>query len=268
MAFAPSTSIRTEKEGRDIMVHFVGAGPGDPELLTLKGKRLLEEADVIIYAGSLVNPQLLAYGKPEAEIYNSASMTLDEVVEVMERAEREEKTTVRLHTGDPCVYGAHREQMDALDRLGISYDVTPGVSSFLAAAASLKKEYTLPGVSQTVILTRRGGRTGVPEKEKLESLAEHRATMIIFLSVGQIGEVAAELAPSYGWDTPAAVVCRASWEDEKIVRGTLKDIAGKVEQAGITRTALIAVGGFLGDDYELSKLYDSAFTHGFRKGTD
>ena len=189
------------------MVHFVGAGPGDPELLTLKGKRLLEEADVIIYAGSLVNPQLLAYGKPEAEIYNSASMTLDEVVEVMERAEREEKTTVRLHTGDPSVYGAHREQMDALDRLGISYDVTPG-------------------------------------------------------------EVAAELAPSYGWDTPAAVVCRASWEDEKIVRGTLKDIAGKVEQAGITRTALIAVGGFLGDDYELSKLYDSAFTHGFRKGTD
>ena len=231
------------------MVHFVGAGPGDPELLTLKGKRLLEEADVIIYAGSLVNPQLLAYGKPEAEIYNSASMTLDEVVEVMERAEREEKTTVRLHTGDPSVYGAHREQMDALDRLGISYDVTPGVS-------------------QTVILTRRGGRTGVPEKEKLESLAEHRATMIIFLSVGQIGEVAAELAPSYGWDTPAAVVCRASWEDEKIVRGTLKDIAEKVEQAGITRTALIAVGGFLGDDYELSKLYDSAFTHGFRKGTD
>ena len=166
------------------MVHFVGAGPGDPELITVKGKRLLEEADVIIYAGSLVNPQLLSLAKPGAEIHNSAPMTLEEVLAVMERAEAEGKTTVRLHTGDPSVYGAHREQMDALDERGIGYDVTPGVSSFLAAAASLKKEYTLPDVSQTVILTRKAGRTAVPEREDLKSLAEHRATMVIFLSVG------------------------------------------------------------------------------------
>lgn len=250
------------------MVHFVGAGPGDPELLTLKGKRLLEEADVIIYAGSLVNPRLLDYGKKEAEIHNSASMTLEQVLEVMDRAEKEGKTTVRLHTGDPSVYGAHREQMDALDRLGIAYDVTPGVSSFLAAAASLQKEYTLPGVSQTVILTRRAGRTDVPRGEELKSLAAHRASMVIFLSVGQMEEVAEELAPAYGWETPAAVVYRASWEDEKIVRGTLRNIGEKVRRAGITKTALIAVGDFLGDDYELSRLYDKAFTHGFRRGTE
>ena len=250
------------------MVHFVGAGPGDPELITVKGKRLLEEADVIIYAGSLVNPQLLSLAKPGAEIHNSAPMTLEEVLAVMERAEAEGKTTVRLHTGDPSVYGAHREQMDALDERGIGYDVTPGVSSFLAAAASLKKEYTLPDVSQTVILTRKAGRTAVPEREDLKSLAKHRATMVIFLSVGQLEEVAEDLAPSYGWDAPAAVVYKASWEDERIVRGTLADIAGRTREAGITKTALIAVGGFLGDDYQLSRLYDKTFTHGFRRGTE
>lgn len=250
------------------MVHFVGAGPGDPELLTLKEKRLLEEADVVIYAGSLVNPELLDYCREGAGIYNSASMTLDQVLEVMKEAEAMGQTTVRLHTGDPSVYGAHREQMDALERMGIPYDVTPGVSSFLAAAASLKKEYTLPGVSQTVILTRRGGRTEVPERESLKKLAEHQASMVIFLSVGQMEEVAGELAPFYGWDCPAAVVYRASWEDETIVRGTLREIGEKVRQAGITKTALIAVGGFLGNDYELSKLYDGTFTHGFRRGTD
>ncbi len=250
------------------MVHFVGAGPGDPELLTLKGKRLLEEADVVIYAGSLVNPELLDYCRADAGIHNSASMTLDQVLEVMKEAESRGETTVRLHTGDPSVYGAHREQMDALERMGIPYDVTPGVSSFLAAAASMKKEYTLPGVSQTVILTRRGGRTAVPEEESLQKLAEHRASMVIFLSVGQLEEAAGELAPFYGWDCPAAVVYRASWEDEKIVRGTLRDIGEKVRRAGITKTALIAVGGFLGDDYELSRLYDGTFTHGYRRGTD
>lgn len=250
------------------MIHFIGAGPGDPELLTMKGKRLIDEADVIIYAGSLVNPQVLKDAKEGAEIYNSAVMTLDEVVEVMEQAEAKGQTVARVHTGDPAVYGAHREQMDRLDRLGIEYDVVPGVSSFLAAAAVLKKEYTLPGVSQTVILTRMEGRTPMPEGEKLADLAKHQATMIIFLSVGQIELLSETLKESYSQDTPVAVVYKATWEDQKIVRGTLKDIAPKVRAAGITKTALTVVGGFLGDEYELSRLYDKHFTHEFRKGID
>ena len=251
------------------MVHFVGAGPGDKELITVKGKRLLEEADVIIYAGSLVNPELLEYAKPQAKICNSASMTLEEVIEVMEKAEGEGKTTVRLHTGDPSVYGAHREQMDRLEERGISYDVVPGVSSFQAAAASMKKEYTLPGVSQTVILTRLEGRTPVPEKENLKSLASHQASMVVFLSAGQTETVAEKLIEGgYPADTPAAVIYKASWEDEKIVAGTLADIGKKTKEAGISRTALIAVGGFLGNTYQLSRLYDRHFSHGFRQGTD
>ncbi len=250
------------------MVHFIGAGPGDPELLTIKGKRLIDEADVIIYAGSLVNPQVLKDAKKEAKIYNSASMNLDEVIEVMKAAEEKGLTVARVHTGDPAVYGAHREQMDRLDQLGIEYDVVPGVSSFLAAAAVLKKEYTLPGVSQTVILTRMEGRTPMPEGEKLADLAKHRATMIIFLSVGQIQLLSETLKESYSQDTPVAVVYKATWEDQKIVAGTLKDIAGKVKEAGITKTALTVVGGFLGDEYELSKLYDKHFTHEYRKGID
>lgn len=250
------------------MVHFIGAGPGDPELLTIKGKRLIDEADVIIYAGSLVNPQVLKDAKKEAKIYNSASMNLDEVIEVMKEAEEKGLTVARVHTGDPAVYGAHREQMDRLDQLGIEYDVVPGVSSFLAAAAVLKKEYTLPGVSQTVILTRMEGRTPMPEGEKLADLAKHQATMIIFLSVGQIQLLSETLKESYSQDTPVAVVYKATWEDQKIVAGTLKDIAGKVKEAGITKTALTVVGGFLGDEYELSKLYDKHFTHEFRKGID
>ncbi|RGY99041.1 precorrin-4 C(11)-methyltransferase [Clostridium sp. AM58-1XD] len=249
------------------MVHFVGAGPGDPDLITVKGKKRIEEADVIIYAGSLVNRELLGVAKEGAEIYNSAVMTLDEVVQVMEKAEREGKTTVRLHTGDPSIYGAHREQMDRLDSAGIAYDVVPGVSSFLAAAAAMKREYTLPGVSQTVILTRMEGRTPVPEKERLESLAAHQATMLIFLSAGQTEEVAKRLiSGGYPSDTPAAVVYRASWEDEKIVKGTLETIGKQAEQAGIRKTALIAVGGFLGSEYELSRLYDKHFSHEFRQG--
>lgn len=250
------------------MVHFIGAGPGDPELLTIKGKRLIDEADVIIYAGSLVNPQVLKDAKKEAKIYNSASMNLDEVIEVMKEAEEKGMTVARVHTGDPAVYGAHREQMDRLDQLGIEYDVVPGVSSFLAAAAVLKKEYTLPGVSQTVILTRMEGRTPMPEGEKLADLAKHQATMIIFLSVGQIQLLSETLKESYSQDTPVAVVYKATWEDQKIVAGTLKDIAGKVKEAGITKTALTVVGGFLGDEYELSKLYDKHFTHEYRKGID
>lgn len=250
------------------MVHFIGAGPGDPELLTIKGKRLIDEADVIIYAGSLVNPQVLDGAKEGAKIYNSAKMTLDEVIDVMKEAEEKGQTTARVHTGDPAVYGAHREQMDRLDQLGIEYDVVPGVSSFLAAAAVLKKEYTLPGISQTVILTRMEGRTPMPDGEKLADLAKHQATMIIFLSVGQIELLSETLKDSYSQDTPVAVVYKATWEDQKIVKGTLNDIAKKVKEAGITKTALTVVGGFLGDEYELSRLYDKHFTHEFRKGID
>lgn len=248
------------------MVYFIGAGPGDPELLTIKGKKYIDTADVIIYAGSLVNEHVLDSRKPEAEVYNSAYMNLEEVLDVMKKAEAKGLMTARVHTGDPSIFGAIREQMDALDACGIAYEVVPGVSSFLGVASALKKEYTLPGVSQTVILTRMEGRTPVPPKEKLLSLAEHNATMIIFLSVGMIDELAATLRQAYKETTPVAVVYKATWEDEKIVRGDLTNIAGRVKEAGITKTALTVVGDFLGDDYELSKLYDKSFTTEFRKG--
>lgn len=250
------------------MVYFIGAGPGDPELLTIKGRRLIDEADVIIYAGSLVNPDVLKGVKETARIYNSASMNLEEVIGVMSEAEAQGQQVVRVHTGDPAVYGAHREQMDALDKLGIDYEVIPGVSSFLAAAAALKKEYTLPGVTQTVILTRMEGRTPMPELEKLEDLAKHQATMIVFLSVGQIGPLTEKLMTSYPPETPAAVVYKASWEDQIIVTGTLTDIAQKVTDAGICKTALTVVGNFLGSEYDLSCLYNKHFTHEFRKGIE
>lgn len=248
------------------MIYFVGAGPGDPELITVKGKRLIEQADVIVYAGSLVNPQVLAGAKAEAEIYNSAVMTLEEVLAVMERGESEGRRVVRVHTGDPSIYGAHREQMDALEQKGIAFEVVPGVSSFLAAAAALKKEYTLPGVSQTVILTRAGGRTPVPEKEQIEELAAHQATMVIFLSAAQIGELCVRLRGEYPEHTPAAVVYKASWEDQMIIRGTLADLADKTKEAGIRKTALVVVGRFLGDEYELSRLYAQSFSHEYRQG--
>ena len=251
------------------MVYFIGAGPGDPDLITVKGKRVIEEADRIIYAGSLVNPQILEGAKPEARIYNSASMTLEEVVETIKKAEKEGLVTVRLHTGDPSLYGAVREQMTELEKRGIQYEVIPGVSSFLAAGAALKREYTLPGVSQSVILTRMEGRTPVPEKESLEELAKHGSTMVIFLSVGQIRELCRRLKKGgYGSDTPAAVVYKASWEDEIVIQGTLRDLAEKVEAAGIRKTALVVVGEFLGDSFELSKLYDPCFSHEYRKGAD
>lgn len=249
------------------MVYFIGAGPGDPELLTVKGKKLIDRAEVIIYAGSLVNPQILQDARADARIYNSACMTLEEVVEVMKKGAEEGKEVVRIHTGDPSVYGAHREQMDCLDRLSIPYEVVPGVSSFLAAAAALKKEYTLPGVSQTVILTRMEGRTPVPEGESIKSLAVHQSTMVIFLSALRIQHLSQELMQSYSPDTPAAVVYKASWEDEQVVQGTLSDIADKVKQAGIKKTALIVVGDFLGDEYQLSRLYDKQFSHEYRQGT-
>ena len=247
------------------MVHFIGAGPGDPELLTIKGKRLIDSADVIIYAGSLVNKKVLDDRKESAVVYNSAYMTLPEVIQVMKEPEAKGLSVARVHTGDPSIYGAIREQMDALDRLGISYEVIPGVSSFLAAAASMKKEYTLPGVSQTVILSRLEGRTPVPEKEKILSLAKHHATMIIFLSVGKIEVLVQLLSESYERDTPAAVVYKASWPEEVIVYGTLETIADKVKAAGITKTALVVVGDFLGNAYELSKLYDQNFETEYRK---
>lgn len=248
------------------MVYFVGAGAGDPELLTLKGKRLIDHADTLIYAGSLVNPEVLVGRKPSSKVYDSAGMTLEEVLAVMKETEQAGGTTVRVHTGDASIYGAIREQLDTLDKLGIAHEVVPGVSSFLAAAAAMQKEYTLPEVTQTVILTRMEGRTPVPERERIEELAKHRATMVIFLSVGRIAELAERLKTAYPETTPVAVVYKASWPDETIVTGTLADIAEKVQAAGITKTALVTIGDFLGDSYALSKLYDKAFTHEYRQG--
>jgi len=250
------------------MIYFIGAGPGDPELITVKGKRLLEEAEIIIYAGSLVNRKLLDYAKEGCSVHNSAEMDLEQVLEVMEQGEKQNKRIVRLHTGDPSIYGAIREQMDELDRRNIKYEVVPGVSSFCAAAAALKKEYTLPGITQTLILTRMEGRTPVPGQESIESLAAHNATMVIFLSVQQIEELVERLKKGYSEDTPAAVVYKASWPDQKIIRGTLKDIAGRVKAGSVRKTALVVVGGFLGDDYELSKLYDKSFSHEYRSARE
>lgn len=246
-------------------VYFVGAGPGDPELISIKGKRIIDEADVIIYAGSLVNKEVLRDAKNGAFIYNSASMNLDEVIEVTKNAVFSGKMVARVHTGDPSIYGAIREQMDRLDEYNIEYEVIPGISSFLATAAALKKEYTLPAVTQTLILTRMEGRTPVPDKERIEELAKHRATMIIFLSIGAIEELATRLKAGYEENTPVAVVYKASWEEQKIVRGNLNNIARLVKEAGISKTALVVVGDFLGDEYELSKLYDKNFSHEYRK---
>lgn len=251
----------------DIQVHIVGAGPGDPELITRKGAHLLETADVIIYAGSLVNPALLELAKDGAEIHNSASMTLPEVIRTIEAAVQVKKSVVRLHTGDPAIYGAIQEQMDELDAKGISYEVVPGVSSFLATAAALKQEYTLPGITQTVIITRNEGRTPMPEREKLRSLAEHQATMCIFLSITMLDAVVAELITGgYPASTPIAIVQRASWPEQKIVRGTLETIVEAVSDKDIDRTAMIVVSHALDADYELSRLYAPEFSHGFRKG--
>lgn len=250
------------------MIHFVGAGCGAPDLITVRGARLLSEADVVIYAGSLVNSKLLEYCKEGCEIHDSAYMTLEQVIDVMKKAESEGKTTVRLHTGDPSIYGAIREQFDALDPLGISYDVCPGVSAFSGAAASLKAEYTLPNVSQTVMITRMEGRTPVPDKEKIRSLAQHQTTMCLFLSTGLLEGLQTELiAGGFSPDTPAAIVYKASWPEEKIVRCRLSEIAQKATDNIITKTALIVVGYFLGDTYDRSKLYDPGFTTEFREAT-
>ena len=252
-------------------IHFIGAGPGDPELITVKGARLLGEAEVVVFAGSLVNREILTAYCPTAEVYDSASMTMEEVIGVMASAVASDRRVVRLHTGDPALYGAIQEQMAELDRLGISYKVIPGVTSASAAAAALKQELTLPEVSQTVILTRLAGKTPVPESERLSQIAQIGATVVIYLSVGMIAAVVDELlAGAYTPETPAAVVYRASWPDERIIEGTLADIAGKVFAAGIDRQALVMVGEVFGARRHglkaRSLLYDGTFTHGYRTG--
>jgi len=251
------------------MVHFVGAGSGAVDLITVRGAKLLGEADVIIYAGSLVNPALLDYAKEGCEIHDSAKMTLEEVLDVMYAAEEAGRTVVRLHTGDPCLYGAIREQMDELDRKGIAYDYTPGVSSFCGAAAALDAEYTLPDVTQSVIITRMEGRTPVPEAEQMEKLASHGCTMVIFLSMSLLDKLEERLIAggAYTVDTPAAIVYKATWPDEKVFRCTVGTLAATAKENGITKTALICVGGFLGAPYDRSKLYDPTFTTEFRKAS-
>jgi precorrin-4/cobalt-precorrin-4 C11-methyltransferase len=251
------------------MIHFIGAGPGAQDLITVRGARLLGEADVIIYAGSLVNPALLDYKKESCTVYDSAGMTLEEVIQRMAETERAGGMTVRLHTGDPALYGAIREQMDELDKLGIAYEVTPGVSAFSGTAAALHAEYTLPDVSQSVIITRMAGRTPVPEGEKLSKLASHGCSMVLFLSTGLLEEAQKELMEGgYAPDTPAAIVYKATWPDQRVFRCTVSTLAETAKANNITKTALITVGGFLGNEYERSKLYDPGFTHGYRVGTD
>ena len=248
------------------MVHFVGAGPGAPDLITVRGKQYLEEADVVIYAGSLVNPKLLEYTKDICTIYNSAKMTLEEVIHVIEKAEAEGKTTVRLHTGDPCIYGAIREQMDILDEKNIAYDYCPGVSAFCGAASALNLEYTLPDISQSVIITRMEGRTPVPEKEKMRELAGHNTSMAVFLSSGLTKELQDELLTGgYSEDTPCAICYKVSWPDEKIIMTTIKNLHNDMVSNSIAKTALILVGDFLGRKYNNSKLYDASFTTEYRK---
>ena len=246
------------------MVYFIGAGPGDPELITIKALKLLQNADVIIYAGSLVNKEILKYAPDSCATYNSAEMDLEQIVDIMSKAYVQGKIVIRLHTGDPSIFGAIREQMDELERRNVEYEVVPGVSSFCAAAAVLKKEYTLPEVSQTVILARMQGRTLVPGEQAIEKLASHKATMIIFLSIHMIDELVEKLKTGYSDDTPAAVVYKASWPDQKVLTGTLATISSLVKKNHITKTALLLIGDFLGDEYQLSKLYDKNFSHEYR----
>lgn len=248
------------------MVYFVGAGSGAVDLITVRGQKLLEKADIIIYAGSLVNPELLNHRKTDCEVYNSAVITLEDVMDVMLKGEVNRKMTVRLHTGDPCLYGAIREQMDLLDEKNITYEVCPGVSSFCGAASALNLEYTLPDVSQSVIITRMAGRTSVPEKETIASFAAHQATMVIFLSTGMVEQLCKQLIlGGYHQHTPAAIVYKATWEDEKKCICTIGTLAQVAEENQITKTALIIVGDVLShSEYSRSKLYHPSFTTEFR----
>ena len=247
------------------MIYFVGAGPGAPDLITLRGRDLLRRAHTVVYAGSLINPLLLNETPTGCLLYNSAGLTLQEVVEILRRAQGPGRTVVRLHSGDPSLYGAIREQMDALAKLGLASEVVPGVSSLGAAAAALKIEYTLPGVTQTVILTRLGGRTPVPMRERIDSLAAHGASMVFFLTSSMLPELCARLQEGgYPPDTPAALVYKASWPEEKVVRGTLTSLPQLGLEANINSTALVVVGNCLGDNYDLSRLYAADFSHSFR----
>ena len=252
------------------MVHIVGAGPGAPDLITVRGQKLLEAADVVIYAGSLVNTELLAGLRENCRVYNSALMTLEEVLEVIREAEEQGLDTVRLHTGDPCLYGAIREQMDAMDRLGISYDLCPGVSSFCGAAAALGMEYTLPGVSQSVVITRMAGRTPVPDRESVSCFAAHGATMVVFLSAGLLDGLQRELLDGgYQPSTPAAIVYKATWPEEKTVICRLDQLADTAGREGISKTALVIVGDSVSQaGYDRSLLYHPQFTTEFRKGEE
>ena len=251
------------------MVHFVGAGPGAVDLITVRGMNLLKQADVIIYAGSLVNPELLTYAKENAVVYNSAVMTLEEVVSVMVTASHEGKDIVRLHTGEPSIYGAVREQMDLLDEEGIPYDSTPGVSACFGAASALNLEYTLPGISQTLIITRAEGRTAVPKEESIRSLAMHGASMAIYLSAGMLDRLSEDLiAGGYAPQTPVAIVYKATWKEEKCIRCTVLTMADEAKKEGITKTAVVLVGDVVAQSgYERSKLYDPSFSTEYRKSS-
>lgn len=252
------------------MVYFVGAGTGAVDLITVRGMRLLEKADVIIYAGSLVNPDLLDYAKKDCQLHNSAKLTLDEVIDIMKKASEEDKTIVRLHTGEPSIYGAVREQMDELDRLGIEYESCPGVSACFGAAASLNLEYTLPDISQSLIITRMEGRTKVPPKESIESFAAHQASMAIYLSTGMLDELSRRLvAGGYKEDTPAALVYKATWPEEKKYICTVKTLAETAREHKITKTALVLVGDVIGHrNYEKSRLYAPDFSTEYRQAKE
>lgn len=247
-------------------IYFVGAGPGDVELISLKGYRLLQKADIVIFAGSLVNPEILDYCKEDCQIYDSSVLNLEEIIDIMKAGAEANKVVVRLQTGDISIYGSIREQGEELKKLGIEYESIAGISSFLGAAASLGIEYTVPEISQSLIITRLEGRTPVPELEKLELMASHKTSMAIFLSVQNIEKVVEKLLEgAYDKETPIAVVYKATWDDEKIVMGSLENIVDKVKDAGIKKTALILVGDFLGDEYNYSKLYSKYFSHEYRE---
>ena len=247
------------------MVYFVGAGPGDRELITVKGMKLIGSADCVIYAGSLVNPELLDYAQKHCEFYDSAKMTLEEIIGIMLENERRGFITIRLHTGDPSLYGAIKEQIDILAENGVPYEIIPGVSSFTGAAAALGVEYTLPGVSQTLILTRMEGRTPVPERENITQLAKIRASMAIFLSSDMLEELSAKLLEGgYPGETPAAIVYKATWPDEKIIRTTIECLPAAGAKNNINKTAIILIGDFLDGKYERSFLYNPDFSHGYR----
>ncbi|MGC8660474.1 MAG: precorrin-4 C(11)-methyltransferase [Desulfomonilaceae bacterium] len=247
-------------------VYFVGAGPGDPELLTVKAQKLLRESRIVVYAGSLINPEILKLVPIEAETYDSANLDLEEIKDLFVIAKQRDIDLVRLHSGDPSIYGAIREQMNVLDELGISYEVVPGVSSFQASAAALRTELTAPEFAQTIILTRTSGRTPMPDEQDLSILARTHSTLCIFLSTHKLGEVADTLAQYYGDDCPAALVYKASWPDQAIIEGNLKDIAAKAIDTGIKKTAMIIVGPALSRNIPASKLYDPGFSHEYRIG--